>query len=326
MMMREIPERKARLYAISLSLGVGLMVMAVKFYAYRLTDSSALLSDALESIINVVASAFALWSILFSERPPDPSHPYGHGKVEYFSAGFEGALIIIAACGIFQTAWPRILNPQEIFHLDKGLILLALTGVVNLTLSLALIYVGRRTRSIVLTADGKHILTDVLTTLGVFVGLLCVRFTGYLWLDGVVAMIMAAVILYTGTRLVRQAFGGLMDEASPELLDEISTVLSKKRKDIWIDIHRLRAWRAGSQIRVDFHMVLPQNLELLQISHEIAEVKNALGIHYGGFVDVLVHTDPCNVRYCPACSVPRCNSRSAPSLYQELWRREKVIS
>ena len=136
--MSEIPERKARLYAISLSLMVGSMVMAVKFYAYWLTDSSALLSDALESIINVVASAFALWSILFSERPPDHSHPYGHGKVEYFSAGFEGALIIIAACGIFLTAWPRIVNPQEIFQLDKGLVLLALTGVVNLMLSLGL--------------------------------------------------------------------------------------------------------------------------------------------------------------------------------------------
>jgi len=325
-MMSDIPERKARIYAISLSLGVGSMVMAVKFYAYWLTNSSALLSDALESIINVVASAFALWSILFSERPPDPSHPYGHGKVEYFSAGFEGALIIVAACGIFQAAWPRILHPQEILNLDKGLVLLALTGAVNLMLSLGLLYVGRKTRSIVLTADGKHILTDVLTTLGVFVGLLCVRFTGYLWLDGVVAIMMAAMILYTGTRLVRQAFGGLMDEASPELLDEISLLLSRKRKDIWIDIHRLRAWRAGSQIRVDFHMVLPQDLNLLDISHEIAEVKNALGIHYGGFVDVLVHTDPCNVRDCPACSVPRCDFRSAPSLYQSLWCREKVVS
>jgi divalent metal cation (Fe/Co/Zn/Cd) transporter len=137
---------------------------------------------------------------------------------------------------------------------------------------------------------------------------------------------MAAIILCTGAKLVRQAFGGLMDEASPELLDEISTLLSRKRKDIWIDIHRLRAWRAGSQIRVDFHMVLPQDLNLLDISHEIAEVKNALGIHYGGFVDVLVHTDPCNVRECPACSVPRCDFRNAPSLYQSLWCREKVVS
>ena len=322
--MSEIPERKARLYAISLSLLVGSMVMAVKFYAYSLTDSSALLSDALESIINVVASIFALWSILFSERPPDRTHPYGHGKVEYFSAGFEGALIIIAACGIFQAAWPRIFNPQEILNLDKGLALLALTGVVNLMLSLGLIYVGKRTQSIVLTADGKHILTDVLTTVGVFIGLLAVRFTGYLWLDGVVATIMAMIILYTGTKLVRQAFGGLMDEASPELLDEISTLLSRKRKDTWIDIHRLRAWRAGSQIRVDFHLVLPQDLSLLKISHEIAEVKNVLGVHYGSFIDVLVHTDPCGTRDCPACARPLCSIRKTPARYQSLWYREVV--
>jgi divalent metal cation (Fe/Co/Zn/Cd) transporter len=139
-------------------------------------------------------------------------------------------------------------------------------------------------------------------------------------------MMMAALILYTGTKLVRQAFGGLMDESSPELLDEISSLLSKKRKDTWIDIHRLRAWRAGSQIRVDFHLVLPQDLNVLEISHEIDEVKNVLGVRYGGFVDVLVHTDPCSVRDCPACSRPRCSFRHAPSLYQSLWCREKVIS
>ncbi len=323
--MSEIPERKARLYAISLSLLVGSMVMAVKFYAYSLTDSSALLSDALESIINVVASTFALWSILFSERPPDHTHPYGHGKVEYFSAGFEGALIIIAACGIFQAAWPRIFNPHEILNLDKGLALLALTGVVNLMLSLGLICVGKRTQSIVLTADGKHILTDVLTTVGIFIGLLVVRFTGYLWLDGVVAMVMAAIILYTGAKLVRQAFGGLMDASSPELLDEVSTLLSRKRKDTWIDMHRLRAWRAGSQIRVDFHLVLPQDLSVLEISHEIAEVKNILGVRYGGFVDVLVHTDPCGTRDCPACVRPLCKLRERPSRYQMLWYREVVL-
>ena len=318
-MLSKIPERKARLYAISLSLVVGSMVMGIKFFAYWLTDSSALLSDALESIINVVASGFALWSILFSERPPDQRHPYGHGKAEYFSAGFEGALIIVAACGIVQAAWPRILHPQQIFHLDKGLLLLALSGLMNLILSLGLLYVGRRTRSIVLTADGKHIMTDVLTTLGVFIGLLAVRFTGYLWLDGVVAMLMAAMIFYTGAKLVRQAFGGLMDESSHELLEEVSVLLSRERKDTWIDIHRIRAWRAGSQIRVDFHMVLPQELNLLEISNEIAEVKRILAVNYGGFVDVLVHMEPCGIDDCPACTRPFCGLRQTPSLYQSLW-------
>jgi len=173
---------RTRLLVISASLGVGLGVMAVKFFAFWLTNSAAILSDALESIINVVAAGFALASIIIAAKSPDPAHPYGHGKIEYFSAGFEGALIIFAALGIFYEAWPRLFHPQPIPELEKGLLLILGTAMVNLILSLALITAGRRTKSIVLTADGKHILTDVFTTLGVLVGLVGVKLTGWNWL------------------------------------------------------------------------------------------------------------------------------------------------
>ncbi|MBW2284854.1 MAG: cation diffusion facilitator family transporter, partial [Deltaproteobacteria bacterium] len=154
---------RARVVAISLSVVIGVALMLAKFYAYRLTHSSAIFSDALESIINVVAGAFALVSILFAAKPPDKSHPYGHGKMEYFSAGFEGALIIIASVGIFKLGLSHIFNPARLPQLPFALLILAGVGLVNLALGIGLVKVGRRTHSLALTADGRHILTDVYT-------------------------------------------------------------------------------------------------------------------------------------------------------------------
>ena len=160
------PNLRNHLLAISASLLIGAGLMAIKFIAYYLTGSAAILSDALESIINVVAASFAMGSIIIAAKSPDPDHPYGHGKVEYFSAGFEGALIILAALAIFYEAWPRLLHPQAIPTLEKGTLLILGAALINLILGLVLVMMGRRTKSIVLIADGRHVLTDVYTTVG----------------------------------------------------------------------------------------------------------------------------------------------------------------
>ncbi|MFA5111599.1 MAG: cation diffusion facilitator family transporter, partial [Desulfobaccales bacterium] len=186
------------LLAISASLFIGAGLMAVKFLAFYLTDSAAILSDALESIINVVAAGFALASIIIAAKSPDPTHPYGHGKVEFFSAGFEGALIVLAALGIFYEAWPRLFHPQAIPRLEKGMLLILGAALVNLVLGAILVMVGRRTKSIVLVADGRHVLTDVYTTGGVLVALVGASFTGWNWLDGAVACLVPLNILATG--------------------------------------------------------------------------------------------------------------------------------
>ena len=206
-----------RYIAVGLSLSIGVALLAIKFYAAYLTGSSAILSDALESIINVVASTFALVSILWAARHPDETHPYGHGKIEFFAAGFEGALIILAAAGIFVQVWPRLFHPQALPRLEIGLLLIFFAALVNLVLSLGLIRTGRRTHSPTLVADGQHILTDVYTSLGVLVGLVLVWLTGWYWLDSAVACLVAVSILITGVKLVRQAFWGLMDTSEPGL-------------------------------------------------------------------------------------------------------------
>src|SRR5205823_2290679 len=228
---------------LSLLLSAGLL--AVKFLAYQLTGSAAVLSDALESIVNVIASGFALFSITLSARPPDASHPYGHGRVEFFSAGFEGALIAAAAVAIFVTAFPRVLFPQPIAQLSLGMALVCGAGAANALLGVYLQHVGRRSHSPALVADGKHLLSDAYTSAAVLVGMLLVRLTGWNVLDGLIALAVALHILVMGGRLLRESIARLMDEAEPALLQSIVQTLQTARQPSWIDLHNLRAWRSG---------------------------------------------------------------------------------
>ncbi len=319
-------DNRSRLIAIGLSLSVGVLLMLSKFYVYWLTHSSAILSDALESIINVVAGAFALWSVILSSKPPDATHPYGHEKIEYFSAGFEGALIIFAAVGIFWTAWPQVLQPRELPHLGSGLLVLLGTGAVNLALGLGLVRVGKRTNSLVLVADGKHILTDVCTSAGVLLGLFLVHLTGWLWLDGGIACLVAVNILVIGSRLLLESFSGLMHKSDPELIEKISELIAKHRRATWIDIHRLRAWRAGNRIQADFHLILPRDLTLEAAHNEASKLEEILKIHLGGRVEALIHAEPCIDMECPVCGYDPCSLRQAPMRHQNLWHRDLLTS
>ncbi len=313
---------KTRILAVSLSLGVGALLMAAKFYIYRITLSTAILSDALESIINVVASAFALGSILLAAIPPDKNHPYGHGKIEYFSAGFEGALIMLAAAGIFKTGWPRIFEPTPLPNLQQGLWLLLGASLVNLVLGLGLIRTGRKTRSLTLVADGKHVLTDVYTSGGVILGLLLVNLTGWLWMDGAVACLVGVNILYTGGVLLHQSFAGLMNTSDIGLLQEICCLLSENRKETWIDVHQLRAWTSGNLIHIDFHLILPRSFSLEEAHWESKEIEKILSCHFEGDVSVLIHLDPCIEPDCPVCLRYLCAERAKPLEGQIGWTVE----
>lgn len=310
---------RMRLTAIGLSFFIGALLMAAKFYTYSLTGSSAVLSDTLESIINVVASAFALVSILFSAKPPDESHPFGHGKVEYFSAGFEGALIILAALGIFKTGITHLLDPHPLNRLDLGLLILLGTSIVNCILGIGLIRTGRKTRSLALVADGKHVLTDVMTSAGVLAGLILVHYTGWLWLDGGIACLVGVHILFTGGKLIMEAVSGLMDKSDPEVVDEIAEILAQNRRDTWIDVHQLRVMRAGVHIHVDFHLILPRDLTL-EDAHSESKIAEALiRDHYQGEASVLIHMDPCVEEDCPVCAHDPCHLRNGEKSKETPW-------
>jgi cation diffusion facilitator family transporter len=309
-----------------LAISVGGLLMTVKFVAYFLTDSTAILSDALESIINVVASCFALCSVYVSNQPPDASHPYGHGKIEYFSVGFEGALIILAAVAILYKAIPAFFVAPPLAQLNLGIILLLATSVVNLVLGLFLIRTGRKTRSVPLEADGKHLLTDVYTSAGVIGGLLLVRLTGWHWWDPLAACAVAINIIITGWHLVKEAFGRLMDEADKKLLDRIVEILNEHRRPDWIDVHQLRTRHYGDKVHVDFHLVVPRRFGLPEAHVEAEEIEKMILNALDEVAEVIVHVDPCEDPLCERCLQAECQDRSqAGPITVESWRVEEVV-
>jgi cation diffusion facilitator family transporter len=300
---------RVRRWAIALSLLISLALLAVKFQAYRLTGSTAILSDALESIVNVVAAIFALGALVFAGRPADRNHPYGHGKMEFLSAAFEGGLIAFAAVLIVYEVVQALLYGVSLRALDTGVAVVLGAGLVNLALGVYLVRTGRRYDSITLVADGRHVMADFYTSAGIGVGLLLVRVTGFGWLDPLVAAVVALNLLWTGLRLVRQAAAGLLDEEDPALLGRLVDALQPHLGEGVIRVHHLRAIRAGRVHHVDAHLVVPEFWSV-ERSHELAEqlgerVMKDLGVEG----EMTLHTDPCHRIYCRMCDLEDCPIR-----------------
>lgn len=299
--------------AARLSLGVAVGLLGIKMAAWLLTDSAAILSDAMESIINVVAAAFAVFSVSVAAAPPDKRHPYGHGNVEFYAAGIEGLLILVAAVGIVWESWGKILHPQPLPNLGAGLVLLVAASAVNLWLGLLLLRQGRQSGSLTLVADGRHVLTDVWTSAGVLVGLTLVWTTGWLWLDGAIACLVGANIAWTGFGLIRQSVAGFMNESDPALLAGICDLMRAKRHPTWINVHRLRAFKSGSSVHVDLHLILPRDMSLAQAHEQVEALEELLRDHLGPDSDVMIHADPCADDCCPICDAEPCDLRNHPS-------------
>jgi cation diffusion facilitator family transporter len=305
-------EVRARLRAGRISLVVGCVVLVGKLAAYAITGSAAVLSDALESIVNVVAAGFLLFSLTVAARPADRSHPYGHGKVEFLSAGAEGTLIAVAAILIVLEAARDLWRGPEVRRVDLGLLLVTTLTLVNVALGAYLLRVGRRTHSAALQADGHHVLTDVATSAGVVAGLAAVWLTGWTVLDPLVAIGVALNILRTGWALVRRAVAGLMDEADERLLGTIAEDLEKTREPWCIDVHGLRSWRSGDFHHVDLHVCVPRFFEAQRLHELDARLRRRVLDSVGRSGDVIVHFDPCLPRHCAGCAMPDCTVRATP--------------
>lgn len=301
----------ARLRAALLSLVVAGFVLAGKLIAWRITGSSAVFSDAIESVVNVAAGAMLLFAIIIAARPVDRDHPYGHGKVELFSAGIEGALIAIAAVLILVESVREFIRGPELQRLDEGLALLVGLAAINAALGFHLTRVGRDTRSPALMADGRHVLTDVWTTVGVVVGLIAVRLTGWTILDPFIACCVGLHVLYTGWRLLREAVGGLMDEADEPLLADILCALESSRQPGWIDAHLLRTLRTGALLHADLHLTVPRYWDVGQLHDTDRLITQTILATHGDQGDVVVHYDPCTDDHCCGCAMPDCELRSA---------------
>jgi cation diffusion facilitator family transporter len=246
----------ARSYAF-LSIGAAIITITLKFGAYFLTNSVGLLSDAIESIVNLVAALVALWALTRAAQPADATHPFGHSKAEYFSSGLEGALIVVAAASIAYTAWGRLLDPQPLEEIGIGLGVSLLATAVNGGVALILLQASKRTRSITLRADAHHLFTDVWTSLGVLLGVVLVKLTGILVIDPAIALIVAANILWTGFRLLRETGSGLMDAALPPDEQQMIAEILAPYEQMGIMFHAMRSRVAGTRSFATFHVLVP---------------------------------------------------------------------
>ncbi len=266
-----------RVIAMGLSLIVAILMLTGKLTAFFITGSSAILSDAAESIVHIVASGVAAFSLWFSMQAPDKQHPYGHGKIVYFSAGFEGALIAVAAVIIIYLATRALITGAELHELHLGILITALLAAINGVLGFFLVWVGKRHNSLVLTANGRHVLTDMWTSLGVVIGVLIVWLTGIAWLDPIVAIIVALHILYTAYALMRNAFQGLLDEACPEITALLLQCLEQMVVEGKISgYHQLRHRQTENIIWIETHILLPADMTTGDAHHRITEMEETI--------------------------------------------------
>lgn len=281
--------RSARSYA-ALSIGAALLTIALKFGAYFLTGSIGLFSDAAESVVNLIAAVVALWALTLAARPPDARHTFGHSKAEYFSSALEGTLILVAAASIALAALSRLMHPQPLEQLGLGLVLSLVASAINGGVALILLRAGRRLRSITLRADAHHLLTDVWTTGGIALGLLLVQWTGWLVLDPVVALIVAANIVWAGFRLLHETGMGLLDTALPADEQQVITAVLAKYKG-HIQFHALRTRVAGARRFVSFHVLVPGEWTI-QRGHDLSEeIELAISSALPG-TNVSTHLEP----------------------------------
>lgn len=310
---------KSQKSIILLSLVISILLMGAKFIAYYLTHSNAILTDALESIVNIMASSFAFYSIYLAAMPKDENHPYGHGKVEFFSAFFEGGLIFIAGLLIVGKSIYNLYYPAEIHQILDGMWILAITGVVNFYLGRYLIQKGKDFNSITLFADGKHLQTDAYSTLGLLVGLSLFYLTKIVLIDTLLSLFLGLYILYNGYKLLRTSVGGLMDESDVEMVNKIVEILQGNRKNAWIDVHNLRIQRYGSQLHVDCHVTLPNYLNLIQVHDEVSAIDTLVNENTNIQTELFIHADPCVPQCCHYCRMKNCPIRSEDKMKDIEW-------
>lgn len=309
---------------MGISLGLSITLLVLKFTAYFLTYSTAILSDAVESIVNVIASGFAFYSIYLSGQPRDLNHPYGHGKIEFLSSGFEGAMILSAGLVIIWQAILSFFEPKVLANLDWGFALIGLTAVANAFVGWMLIRSGTQTDSAALTADGKHLLTDTFSSIVVMIGVALVAYTGKHWIDSALSLFLAIVIIYNGFQITRQSVARLMDEADVPTLHRVVNLLNVHKDRNWIDVHNLRVQKYGADLHIDCHLTLPYYWKLNQVHEEVHHFEDTLKDGFRGEVEIFVHTDPCEKECCHYCRVANCPVRAFAFLNDVDWTPDNL--
>lgn len=308
-----------------LILAVSLVLFGCKLWAWWLTHSAAILTDALESIVNVIAGFMGLYALRFAARPPDANHPYGHGKIEFVSAAIEGTLILAAGLLIIYQAVYQLLHPLPLKRLDIGMLLTGFAGIVNYLVGAFALRRGKKARSATLSAAGQHLRTDALSSALLVAGVALVYFTGLIWIDSLVALAFAAFIIRAGYKVIRTSVAGIMDETDEKLLHELVNLLEQNRKPVWIDLHNLRLIQYGHVLHVDAHLSLPWYLQVKDADDEIRALEDLTRQHFGGKVELFLHVDGCRYFQCHICAVQDCPVRAHPLNQLIPWNVTNVM-
>ncbi len=310
--------------AILLSLCISIVLLSVKFLAYFITSSNAILTDAVESIANVAAGSFAFYSVYLSKQPKDENHPYGHGKVEFFSVFVEGSLICISGILIILKSGHDLIFPIKLTNLFDGAVIIGITGMVNAAVGFYLINIARNTQSLTLEAEGKHLLTDMMSSLALALGIIIIQLTGLLWLDSVISIGLGIYIFYSGYKLTRRSVGGLMDERNTDLLKNIISILQQNRSDSWIDMHNLRAQQYGADWHIDCHLTLPYYFSLSEVHEQISDIDKLINRSVNYNTEFFIHADPCLPNCCHYCRMKNCQARLQPYTIDIEWIFDNV--
>jgi cation diffusion facilitator family transporter len=278
----------------------------------------------LESIVNIVAGFFGLYSLYLSAKPKDEDHPYGHGKIEFISSAVEGTMILIAGVLIVTESLQALFTPKPLHQLDYGILLVSGTAVLNYVAGAISIRAGTRSNSIALISSGKHLQTDTYSTLGIVGGLLLLYLTNIQWLDSVVALVFSGVIIFTGMRIIRQSIAGIMDESDFQLLNELVILLNNNRRANWIDLHNVRIIKFGGTLHLDAHMTVPWYLNVHEAHVEIDGIAQLVRAKFGDSLELFVHSDGCLDFSCRICEKKDCAVRKFPFERKIEWTVENL--
>ena len=304
---------------------LSIVVFLLKVVTYALTHSLSVLSDTLESVVNIVATLVGSYSLLVASKPKDKDHPYGHGKAEFVSAAFQGSLIIGIGCLIIYKAIDSFIHPVTLHNLNNGIGLLILIAVINLVTALVLNRIGKKNKSLAILSSGKLFQIDFFTTASVAIGIILLLITGYEKIDAIIALLLGIYVIYDGYKIVRQSLAGIMDEADMELLEEVIAEINLSRNEKWIDLHNLRVIKYGALMHIDCHLTVPWYFNVHEAHGAVDDFTRLIKNKFGDSVEFFVHTDGCMPFSCPICTIEACEKRKAPFEKRLDWNLENVL-
>lgn len=303
---------------------VGILLFLAKLVAWHLTNSDAVFSDAMESIVNIIAAFMGLYALYLAAKPKDVDHPYGRGKVEFVTSGIEGALIVFAGIIIIVQAIDSLLQGNQPKKLDWGILIVAATAIINYVMGYISIKKGIRENSLVLQSSGKHLQSDTVTTLGVVMSLVLVYLTKVFWIDAVTALLFGTYIIVVGYKIIRKSLSGIMDEADLEMLARLANFLNQHRQPEWIDIHNMRIQQHGSKLHIDAHLTLPWYFELRKAHEEMEKIYRLIGENTDRNIEFNFHLDDCKPTSCEICQLRDCKVRQKDFVKRIEWNSHNI--